>query len=85
MVLIKFAVVGKMIIKEKTYCMKRYQLYLFFLFFVISSNLSSAQTKLIQLQLDGKKYETMYLKANLYGLNKQSVEVKGQPELDLTI
>lgn len=60
--------------------MKRYQLYLFFLFFVISSNLSSAQTKLIQLQLDGKKYETMYLKANLYGLNKQSVEVKGQSD-----
>jgi len=58
--------------------MKKYQLYLSFLVFVISSNLSSAQTKIIQLQLDGKKYETMSLKANLYGLNKQSVEVKGQ-------
>ncbi len=52
----------------------------FLLIFVISSSLSFAQTKQIQLQLDGKKYETMYLKAELYGLANESLDIKGQSE-----
>lgn len=59
--------------------MTKYSLYIF-LFLVISSSLSLsfAQTKMIQLQLDGKEYETMYLKANLLGLKDKSANIKGQ-------
>ncbi len=58
--------------------MKKHQLYLFFLTLILSSNFSLAQTKLMQLQLEGKKYETMYLRANLYRLNDSSIEIKGK-------
>lgn len=58
--------------------MRRDQLYLFLLILIFSSTLASAQTKMLQLQLENKKYETMYLKANLYGLKNESFDLKGQ-------
>lgn len=57
--------------------MKIYQLYFFILIYVICSNFASAQTKIINFQLDGKKYETMYLRANLYGLKSLYTYIKG--------
>lgn len=58
--------------------MKKYHFNFFFVILIISSNLSLAQTKFMQLQLEGKKYETMSLRANLYGLNNSSIEIKGK-------
>ncbi len=60
--------------------MKKHQLYFFFLTLILSSNFSLAQTKLMQLQLEGKKYETMYLRANLNGLNDEFIDIGGQSD-----
>ncbi|MBP1617168.1 MAG: alkyl hydroperoxide reductase/thiol specific antioxidant/Mal allergen [Bacteroidetes bacterium] len=58
--------------------MKRYQLCFFLLILVITSCLSFAQTKTIQLELNGRKYKGMHLRANLYyGLKSRSLDVRG--------
>ncbi len=65
-----------------SYCkdgiVNKHQRYFLLLILGISSSMFFAQTKTIQFQLNGKKYESIHLKANLYyGLRSGSVDIKG--------